>query len=305
MPVYPLSNALVARCQHEGTLRPTCHPGLALDRFVSWPALSGASQGEEAFKRDFFQSIVDLVREHRDGDGAQLLRDANTRRDALIADLAVGGWATSHFDLKQQWRLTSGLGIVHPLEAGFSLDHVLGVPVLPGSALKGLARAWACEDGMDTDLIDLLFGPAPAEDGVESNDDGGACGLVTVFDGRWREWGFLEVDIVNPHYGEYYLGLGNVPFPAEWMAPVPSFFLTSAAGNRWTFALALSGDAWRALPEDTRNALRLSDEALFDTPDHRVPAALLERATAALRDGLMGLGAGAKTATGYGAFVLP
>ncbi|MBK9095192.1 MAG: hypothetical protein IPM84_21030 [Anaerolineae bacterium] len=43
--------------------------------------------------------------------------------------------------LRTDWRLVTGLGRKGPLEVGFTF-HRYGFPILPGSSLKGLARAW-------------------------------------------------------------------------------------------------------------------------------------------------------------------
>ena len=45
------------------------------------------------------------------------------------------------FTLRTDWRLVTGLGRKGPLEVGFTF-HRYGFPILPGSSLKGLARAW-------------------------------------------------------------------------------------------------------------------------------------------------------------------
>jgi CRISPR-associated protein Cmr6 len=44
------------------------------------------------------------------------------------------------FNMKPEWRFVIGLGEKTALEAGFTFHRIYGFPIIPGSALKGLAR---------------------------------------------------------------------------------------------------------------------------------------------------------------------
>ncbi len=163
-------------------------------------------------------------------------------------------------------RLATGLGAPHPTEIGFTFERSTGVPYLPGSSVKGIARAAAGLFG-DQDE-ETLFGPGKIE-----RDSKAWAGDLVFLDAYPVVWPRLEVDIINCHHSPYYGGKRS--YPAETDDPVPVYFLTVAAGARFAFrVLSRSGK-----PDNAAAGLKL------------------------LRRGLTELGAGAKTAVGYGAFV--
>ena len=51
-------------------------------------------------------------------------------------------FATSRID----WRMVVGLGSDHVQETNMTLDHVHGIPYLPGSAIKGIVRSWVIQE---------------------------------------------------------------------------------------------------------------------------------------------------------------
>ncbi|MCL2482933.1 MAG: hypothetical protein FWF43_05880 [Propionibacteriaceae bacterium] len=96
--------------------------------------------------------------------------------------------------------LTIGLGSSSPIEAGIALHHTYGVPYLPGSALKGLARQSV---SAFPDLTDehrrIIFGD-------DSPGNTRAQGYVTFWDG-WLDSGMmapLQQDVITVHHSEYY-----------------------------------------------------------------------------------------------------
>ena len=132
------------------------------------------------------------------------------------------------------------------------LHHTYGVPYLPGSGLKGIARAWMRQthpaelgeagknkrsDGRDPDVVRALFGKIPREtDGVEARAEAGA---VEFLDALWipekplkanGDWSPLALDVINPHQSEYYTG--GKP-PADMNEPVPTHRLTVSPGTRF------------------------------------------------------------------------
>jgi len=181
-----------------------------------------------------------------------------------LADLVTLSQGRLMF-LRTRERFVTGLGRAHPLENGFAWHPLLGVPYLPGSSLKGLVRTWAgCWAGADTSR---LFGPRGTDDK--------AVGGIVFFDALPTAPVRLEAEVMTPHYPGYYQG--NQP-PGDWYSPVPVPFLTVAAGQTFVFAVA---------------------------PRRPGPDAAEETDTAAgwLTEALANLGAGAKTAAGYGLFL--
>ncbi|HZZ80170.1 MAG TPA: type III-B CRISPR module RAMP protein Cmr6 [Gemmataceae bacterium] len=168
------------------------------------------------------------------------------------------------------WRFVTGLGRNHPVENGFTWRHDLGTPYIAGSSLKGLARAYARDwTGLDDEALERIFGPKP--------EAGLAIGSVVFLDGLPTEPVALDADVMTPHYGSWYQGEKNA-VPADWHSPTPIPFLTVAPGQTFVFAV---------LP---RNQLNPQDQE-----DCKKAANLLKEA-------LETLGAGAKTAVGYGQF---
>src|SRR5207249_3153998 len=128
-------------------------------------------------------------------------------------------------------------------ETGFIWHHTLGVSYLPGSSVKGLMRAWVDpkidENGQikgwgdkeTWEKIKRLFG--------DTEYDG--AGALTIFDALPTQAPEIDLDIMNPHYGEYYAD-PRTP-PADYLSPTPIFFLTVKEHQRFLFGLALRPDS--------------------------------------------------------------
>lgn len=101
-----------------------------------------------------------------------------------------------------------------------------------------------------------------------------ARGRAVFFDAVPVDPPTLAVDVMNPHYGDYYKKGSRTP-PADYLSPVPVYFLTVQTGSRFAFAVA-AGDP-----------------------------GLARQACDWLRGALANLGAGGKTSAGYGYFDLP
>lgn len=195
--------------------------------------------------------------------GSKPLLEEALQRQAELVDRRDG----ATFKLATVWRLVSGLGRSHPVENGFAWHYTLGAPYLPGSGVKGVARAWAVWTGFAD--IERFFGPR-AEPCAALR-----AGSVIFLDALPVEPVGLDADVMTPHYGPWYR---EGKAPGDWHSPTPIPFLTVAPGQTFQFAL---------LPR---------------TP---ADAADCEQAAALLRAGLETLGAGAKTAAGYGVFGEP
>lgn len=176
-------------------------------------------------------------------------------------------------------RIFLGAGEAGVLETGVSLHHTYGLPYLPGSALKGCARAYAQWRGLDPAYVAALFGRAPDDPHGDSADaENGESGCVIFHDAWWvpastnatpaPTRGPLELEVVTPHHTEYYSGSKDEP--QETDSPVPTHHLAMAGA----FYFVIEGDAAWA-----QAALRL------------------------LAAGLATLGIGAKRASGYGCFI--
>lgn len=251
--------------------------GLLFNKFLwiwddDWMLEGKFREGKrERSVKSWFLEQVETIARHFPRDVYYAFLDRQVR---MIESLKEHGYRTSVFGKRAEARILSGLGGAHPMEVGFAFHPLYGFPYLPGSGLKGVARAWAELTGKSADKIKLVFGS-------ESKDERQAKehrqGDVIFFDAYAITPPKLEVDILNPHFPDYYRDPKN-NLPTEWQSPNPVNFLTIGVGTRegerpvFQFMLAARSD----------EALRLAEE-------------WLER-------GLEQLGFGGKTASGYGYF---
>ena len=194
------------------------------------------------------------------------------RRDAALWALSAGPGSRHGVRLtaRPEWRLAVGLGNnANAHEIGLALHGTYGWPVIPGSALKGLAAAWAVAAGAEAaDVWRVLGGPRSDMPHPEANAGRGTvCFLDAIPAGQPV---LVEADVLTPHVKPYYDGAatGHLVPPAEYHNPVPLTFLTV----RGAYAVDLYGSS--------SQDVGLAAEWLTKAGDE--------------------LGAGAKTAAGYG-----
>lgn len=267
------------------------HPGLQLDRF--------SAPGDQAAQKEALTKVCKIP-----GDAA-LLTALIQRRNQWLGTLP----AAHSFRCTTIGPLTLHLARASALEnAGICLHPIYGFAYLPGSGLKGMARAYAetvwlpaqSDQKQAWRQIEDVFGWAPNPDRLEQIKDSNhpaearrhdnsdpespeikASSGNIVFHDAWPEtWPQLFVDIVNNHHPDYYQAASddNAHPPGDWENPVPVYFLAVKPGVTFTFPLA-------------KRHPNVSDE-------------LLELARLWLLGALCHLGAGAKTNAGYGAFKL-
>lgn len=197
-----------------------------------------------------------------------LLDAVHQRRAAAVSALAVGGLVARAVVITPEWRVVVGHGGASALETSLSLSPTYGVPIFPGSALKGLAAAYGTSIGtVSQKELERLFGsPRP---GARTD---ARQGSVVMLEAVPIERPRVVVDVLTPHVKPYY-DSGNANGqpaspPAEYHSPVPIRFL------------AVSGHRFRSV--------------VFGPSDD------VEKAVELLCGGLAELGIGAKTAAGYG-----
>jgi CRISPR-associated protein Cmr6 len=236
------------------------HPGLVLQRYLAGHADKREKQEGRRPETELLKAVAGL-----EAPPAYLtaLKRWQHHLEGLGATCFPGTLATP---------LAVGLGNESPLENGLTVQHTYGMPVIPGSALKGLARR-AATQGMELQEEQrlVLFGEAP-EPGKEPRV---GAGFITW----WDAWYLpdsaggrpFKQDVVTVHHPEYYGGRGTGAWPTDFDDPNPVSFLAVKPGARFLFALS-GPEEW------VRAARRL------------------------LCWGLENLGAGAKTNSGYGYF---
>jgi len=177
------------------------------------------------------------------------------------------------------WNFITGMGNSHPVENGFSWHPTLAVPFLTGASVKGLVRAWV--EMNDEELkpealkqrLKSWFGTEEKGDVAEQAGD------IIFFDALPDEPPKLACDIMTPHMGKWY-SEGDKPshdassIPADWHEPVPIPFLVT---------------------KDISLVFHIAPRA-------RVEQGEISKVLSALTNALDYLGAGAKTAAGYGYF---
>jgi CRISPR type III-B/RAMP module RAMP protein Cmr6 len=167
-------------------------------------------------------------------------------------------------------------------EWGLVLHRNLGVPYIPSASIKGLMRTAACS-------LDELAWPEHLRDqkarsrvieklyGSELGAKQISRASVTVFDAMPVDVPNIEVDVVSPHMGGWnkWDGSGDAPAPRISEAPELLKFLAVAKGTEFEFVIAAR-----------------------DAED-------LELANLHLEAALEWIGAGARTASGFGALENP
>lgn len=174
----------------------------------------------------------------------------------------------------------TGMGNPHPLENGFTWHPTLGMPYLPGSSVKGLVRA-AIETAYEGDdrpaLLQRWFGTAKKDDVAE------VSGCFIFLDALPTAPCKLVSEVMTPHMGKWYEKGGTRPLhkevqPGDWHSPVPVGYLTARNLSLQFAVLPRAGNAQAAQE--------------------------LEQVWQVLDYALQWLGAGGKTAQGFGTLKL-
>ncbi len=217
------------------------------------------------------------------GEVLDVVVKCQTKNAADVPSLEPKGAVRVWARLKSRLAVNLAGGILE--NAHIALHPHFGVPCLPGSAVKGIARhaAWCEWVGAERDLkvakeLAAVFGfPTGDKDGLdaqlEANGEQPHAGCVAFLPAFPKGRGKLERDVVTCHHAKYYSG--KEAKAADDEGPNPQFFPAVAAGETFRFTLApLRGC----------------------TPER------LARARGWLVRALTINGAGAKTAAGYGWF---
>ena len=196
------------------------------------------TQGEKYEKK----SVIDGVVGKKDGlDGACGV-DSNTWR--VVTDRQIKVLMRCYGDdlLALPTVLTSplvcGTGIESLTEVGFSFQNPYGLPYYPGSSIKGLARTWARELGVDKRIIEAFFGSKVDQDQQGSK---GALWFLDAFpEPKYKR------EILTPHLKEYLQDEDSET--SDVFSPSPVSFVTISPGARmwiWVIRRGNLDDSWR------------------------------------------------------------
>jgi CRISPR-associated protein Cmr6 len=177
---------------------------------------------------------------------------------------------------KTDWHFVTGMGNPHPVENGFSWHSTLAVPYLMGSTVKGLVRAWVEMNEDESPKEKKLNRLKTWFGSEEKGGDSEQVGAFIFFDATPQKQPMLICDIMTPHMGKWYesggKSLKSDSVPGDWHDPTPIPFL-AVKNASFVFHIA---------PRQAKDLKEVEDVFI------------------ALSNALMWLGAGAKTAAGYG-----
>lgn len=210
------------------------HAGLLLNRY-----LSQHDDTHEGAKR-LYQSAQEMA-------ASQAYQSAFNRWQEYLQRLGN----TRLFVATAATPIAIGLGNESVLEVGLTIHHTYGMPVIPGSALKGLCRRGALRlltDGQITpQQFEVLFGYSK-ESGQAS------AGYITFWD-AWYDPTSVDKkpfhrDVVTVHHSNYYSSRGRQDYPTDFDAPNPVPFLVVPPKACFLFALTAPDESWGTFAEN-------------------------------------------------------
>jgi len=198
------------------------------------------------------------------------------------------------------WRMIVGIGNESVYETSMTLHHVYGFPYIGGQAIKGVTRSWMIaeifqnkeEDALKNKIFCLLFGAPKYINKDQKTATGEHQGSVIFFDSFPIEKPTIEVDIMNPHYGDYYQ---KKTWPVDSLNPNPIPFLTVGHETKFKFYVGIKD-------KDNKKLSEFGNQEFIKQQGLREDSTLLDVAFLWLKKALTEHGLGAKTAAGYGYF---
>lgn len=148
-------------------------------------------------------------------------------------------------------RLLIGMGTSGPLETNITLSRPYGMPMIPGTALKGAARSLAARalaDGkIDEEVLAIVFGQQG------NNEEEFESGYLVFHDAWWipdSAVPALTPEVTTPHHPKYYQGKAveatdfDSPSPVPQIAAHGAFLFVVEGVAAWAeFGLAILRDA--------------------------------------------------------------
>lgn len=168
-------------------------------------------------------------------------------------------------------RMIIGLGSASVFKTSITLHHTYGLPYVPGSALKGCLRSFVIRDLFEgNEILAQADNDFSKVFGTQES-----AGKIIFLDAYPTKCDKLELDIMNPHYSDYYQGKSA---PTDDQEPTLIKFFAVPKDTRFTFRLVSNKQDITQKTICGRNFTELFSEMLSD------------------------MGIGAKTSVGYGWF---
>ncbi len=189
----------------------------------------------------------------------KLKRDFISYRKKILSDISSGkirknllkiihrqnAISDKSFTLTTQSRLVVGLGSGSVLETSIKLHHIYGIPYIPASAVKGVLKAYriwklAQWDENRYKEIEKRIEENKPNDEEEKNiikifGNQQQKGKLIILDAYPENFEGFDIDIMNPHFPDYYDDRENKVPPADWQNPRPITFLAIPEGTKFIF----------------------------------------------------------------------
>ena len=245
------------------------HAGLLLQRYLSQQATGEGGNPEERLA---------LLRSAISASNCQEVRE--------LYSLAFERWCAGlpnspgPLDFETEIRLIVGFGVENVLETGIQLHHNYGMPIIPGSAIKGLAshycdQVWAKADARfkkPKDQDKSLNAHSADKNSTQKHNyhsflfgTTSNCGCL-IFHDAWYVPNSshlpLALDVLTPHHPKWLDGSRDSGAPTDFDSPTPIPFLSATGRYRvaitWHGPLNAERDSWIQL------GLELVKQAIAD-----------------------------------------
>ena len=213
------------------------------------------------------------------------------RVDKYYDSLEVLPYEQDSIFVKNDWKLTLGMGSSSVYNTSMTLHHIYGVPYIPAQSIKGAFRSYIVQNYFTDELFsekykekyskfeeEVLYKCNWFVDIFGSND---RQGKVLFFDAFSKDFKIIK-DIMTPHYGEYYGDKKNKVAPTDTQKLIPITFL---AVENASFKICFASKENYEIEEGAFKGKKV-----------------LEMIEEELTDSLEVFGIGGKTSVGYGYF---
>ncbi len=243
--------------------------GLWFNKFVP---LANQQEPKASNNTGSTTDVVEYYKEQFRTNVTELLVNKHLNQIGFCKAMEQLGYTLIVFHAKLKTPLITGIGESHPHEIGMVFDHTMGIPYIPASGIKGVSRLHFILNHIEQNMPDGDSVDVESIDGfVDAFGAQEKRGNVVFLDAYSTKTPKLKVDVMTPHYGDYYKEGSEIP-PADNQNPNPIKFLTVQEGTEFIFRMVVK-------------------DAKIDT------------VTAAVKK-MFENGIGAKTALGYGAFTV-
>lgn len=115
-------------------------------------------------------------------------------------------------------RLVIGLGEASVREVSIKLDHIYGIPFIPASSIRGAFRSYLNEKFSEVDIDEEEYKEDKMITEIFGNEEKmGRIIFMDIYPKKFQ----LDVDVMTPHYGDYYKGAS---MPTDDINPKPINF---------------------------------------------------------------------------------